>query len=65
VAVDSAGNVYVADGWNSTIRKITPSGDVNTVAGLTEHYGSADGLGGAARFNTPSDLAVDGVGNIY
>ncbi len=65
VAVDSAGNVYVADAWNDTIRKITPGGVVSTLAGLGESSGSDDGPGSAARFAGPSDVAVDSVGNVY
>ena len=51
VAVDSAGNVYVADTYNHTIRKVTPGGVVTTLAGLAGNPGSADGTGSAARFN--------------
>ncbi|MHB8736286.1 MAG: immunoglobulin domain-containing protein, partial [Terriglobales bacterium] len=65
VAVDSSGNVYVADGANHTIRKLTPSGSVTTLAGLAGSPGSADGAGGNARFNQPASVAVDSVGNVY
>jgi uncharacterized repeat protein (TIGR01451 family) len=65
VAVDSSGNVYVADTYNNTIRKITPAGVVTTLAGLTGAYGSDDGTGSAARFNQPLGVAVDSSGNVY
>jgi sugar lactone lactonase YvrE len=65
VAVDSAGNVYVADTDNFTIRKVTPGGLVTTLAGLAESQGSADGTGSVARFNGPSGVAVDSAGNVY
>jgi sugar lactone lactonase YvrE len=65
VAVDAAGNVYVADTFNQTIRKITPAGDVTTLAGLAGSAGSIDGTGSAARFNTPRRVAADAVGNVY
>ena len=65
VAVDNAGNVYAADSGNSTIRKITPDGVVTTLAGLAGNWGSADGTGSAALFNSPFGVAVDGAGNVY
>ena len=65
VAVDSTGNVYVADTCNSTIRQITPAGVVTTLAGLAGNSGSADGTGSAARFNYPTGVAVDSTGNVY
>jgi secreted PhoX family phosphatase len=65
VAVDSVGNVYVAEDGNSTIRKIARGGTVTTLAGLALNYGSADGTGSAARFRGPYGVAVDSAGNIY
>jgi sugar lactone lactonase YvrE len=65
VAVDGAGNTYVADHINATIRKITSAGVVSTLAGLAGSSGSADGTGSAARFNYPNGVAVDGSGNVY
>ena len=64
VAVDGAGNAYVADTYNDTIRKIAPGGNVITLAGTAGAAGSADGTGSAARFNEPYGLAVDGAGNV-
>src|SRR5439155_22146565 len=72
VAVDGAGNVYVADSLNDTIRKITIDsngiGMVSTLVGLAGISGSADGTagtGGTARFNFPTGVAVDAAGNVY
>ncbi|MCX6954672.1 MAG: immunoglobulin domain-containing protein, partial [Verrucomicrobia bacterium] len=56
---------YVADPSSHVIRKITPAGVVTTFAGTAGSPGSADGIGSAARFNSPSGVAVDGSGNIY
>ncbi|MGA8147303.1 MAG: NHL repeat-containing protein [Gallionellaceae bacterium] len=65
IATDSVGNVYVADTWNNTIRKITPAGAVSTFAGRAGVTGSADGTGGAASFNYPAGVATDSAGNVY
>ena len=65
VALDTNSNIYVADTWNCTIRKVTPTGVVTTLAGLAGLLGSADGTGTNARFNGPSGVAVDGAGNVY
>jgi sugar lactone lactonase YvrE len=64
IAVDSGGNAYVADTGNNAIRKITPAGVVSTLAGGAGP-GFVDGAGAAARFDAPSDVAVDGDGNVY
>ena len=68
IAVDTNGNLYVADTYNCTIRKITPSGDVTTLAGSPRVHGSSDstdGTGSTARFNLPYGIAVDTSGNVY
>ena len=77
VAVDSGGNVYVADTVNSVIRKITPTGVVTTLAGMKLtprqyrlggilHPGTfADGPGASAEFLNPTALTVDLSGNVY
>lgn len=81
IAVDAAGNVYVADAWNSVIRKITPDGVVTTLAGSADEAGvsklsssvariestpaSVDGNGAQARFSYPQGVTVDAAGNVY
>jgi sugar lactone lactonase YvrE len=64
VAVDAAGNLYVADYWYNRIQKISANGTVSTLAG-TGNVGAINGLGKLASFNRPSGLAVDGAGNVY
>jgi sugar lactone lactonase YvrE len=65
IAADLGGNVYVADTWNHTIRKITPAGAVTTLAGLAGNFGAADGTNSKARFNRPTGLAVDSGTNLF
>jgi sugar lactone lactonase YvrE len=65
VAVDAAGTVYVADTFNNTIRKVTPAGQVTTLAGHPPEFGSTDGVGSEARFYSPLGIAVDGNGDLY
>jgi serine/threonine protein kinase, bacterial len=64
VAVDKAGNVFVADAGNNMVRKITPSGVLSNFAG-SGSPGAADGIGAAASFNYPTSVAVDSAGNVY
>jgi len=65
VAVDAAGNVYVSDTGNQTIRRITPDGIASTLAGVPQQSGSADGTNGIAHFSTPRGIAVDTATNVY
>ncbi|HEX6100627.1 MAG TPA: NHL repeat-containing protein [Thermoanaerobaculia bacterium] len=61
IAADAAGNLWVADTGNHVIRKVTPAGDVVTIAGEPGVAGFADGQGSAARFRFPAGIAVDPV----
>jgi len=65
LAMDSSGNIYVADTLSNTIRKITSAGVVTTLAGLAPQEGSTDGVGSNARFLSPIAVAVDGSGNVF
>jgi sugar lactone lactonase YvrE len=65
VTTDAAGNVFLADYYNHTIRRITPSGTVSTLAGAAGLVGAVDGVGSAARFASPLDIALDAAGNLY
>ena len=64
-ATDAHGNVYVADSLNHTIRKIDTHGAVRTWAGAPGLFGSVDGAGAIARFNSPRGIAVDAFGNVF
>lgn len=66
VAVDSKDNVYIADSGKNNIRKVTPNGIISTIAGNgTRGFGGDGGLATNAMLNMPSDVAVDGKGNVY
>jgi hypothetical protein len=65
MAADGAGNIYVADYANCTIRQISPAGVVSTMAGSQTNYGSADGAGDNASFYTPKAVAVNSTGTVF
>jgi len=65
IVVDSATNIYVADCFNHTIRKITANGLVSTIAGLAGVWGSADGTNNTARLHLPQGLALSPSGELF
>ncbi len=80
VAVDTAGNVYIADGYNSEVEKVTPSGTLSVIAGTgfpgtgfpgTGFPGTGfpgtptPGPATSSALNTPVGVAFDGAGNLY
>ena len=65
ITADAAGNVYVADSYNDTIRKIDVHGVVSTLAGIAKTQGSVDGIGSAARLASPAAITVDASGNLF
>ena len=65
LTVDRSGNVFVADGKNHNIRKVTLAGVVTTFAGGAAVSGALDGTGTAARFNTPTGIDIDSLGNLF
>ena len=65
VAVDVAGNIYVADTGNNIIRRITVDGVVSTLAGVIGVSGKLDGAAAMATFANPSGVTLDATGNVY
>ena len=66
LAVDGAGNLYIADSGNDRVRRVDPSGTITTIAGVGHGtFSEADGPAIAAVLNTPMGLAFDGAGNLY
>ncbi len=65
IAADSTGNLFVVDRANHNIRRITPVGAVTTIGGLAGTSGMQDGIGLAARFDSPDGIAVDKDGVLY
>jgi len=64
IALDQKGNLYVADSYNNRIRRISPEGQVSTLAGRSKK-GSVNGKGIEASFSHPDGLTVDRMGNVY
>ncbi len=71
LAIDSAGNIFIADKWNHRIRKVSPDGMITTIAGsgpTSTPTGGYDGDGGPAlqaQLNQPQGIALDAAGNLY
>ena len=65
ISISAAGNIYVTDSNSFTLRMVTPTGFVSTLAGAGYNSGSVDGQGSAARFYNPAGIAVDTAGNVY
>ena len=65
ITIDSAGNLYVVDVYNYTVRKISPAGEVVTIAGKQHEDGLVDGPGLTARFVYPTGITIDASGNLF
>ncbi|MGD0668821.1 MAG: hypothetical protein ABSB23_14775 [Bryobacteraceae bacterium] len=66
VAVDGAGNYYIADAGNNVVRKVSAGGTITTLAGNgTAGFGGDGGAATGAQLNGPQGVAVDGAGNVY
>jgi sugar lactone lactonase YvrE len=66
VEIDASGNLYIADTWNSRIRKVTPAGVITTVTGTgTSGFSGDGGPATLARLSYPKDITLDAAGNLY
>ena len=65
IVCDKSGNIYVADCYNYTIRQISTSGIVKTVAGQSGNIGTNDGTGSYATFGVIGGITIDNSGNLY
>jgi sugar lactone lactonase YvrE len=65
IVADGAGTLYVSDPGNHCIRKVSPAGEVSTLAGRADQAGDASGVGAAARFTKPLGLALAPDGSLY
>lgn len=65
VAVDRSGNVYIADYYNSRVRKVTPAGVISTIAGNGTHGFNGDGIPAVEATVNPAGLDVDAAGNLF
>ena len=66
IALDGAGNIYIADSGNNSIRRVSPAGIITTIAGTGEKGFSGDGgPATSARLSSPAGIAVDGAGDLY
>ena len=65
MAIDGEGNLYVSDDGNKTLRKVTPAGEVSTLAGTPGTEDTVDGSGSVAHFRTLSSVTADRAGNVH
>src|SRR5581483_5665847 len=66
IALDGAGDLYIADSGNNRIRRVGADGTINTIAGDDASGFVGDGgRASHAEFSHPTDVAVDGVGDVY
>lgn len=66
IALDTAGNIFIADTYSEAIRKVNTSGIISTIAGTgTQGYGGDGAAATGAKLNLPTGVAVDASGNIY